>query len=62
MLIIIALLIDSPIIYYLASPLVISVQVNEAPPMIETMTLATGMFIDADDFHRASGTATVYFN
>ncbi|MBI2648511.1 MAG: DM13 domain-containing protein [Thaumarchaeota archaeon] len=56
----IGLLVASPVVYWLASPLFYDVQVNESPSPSEDLTnLAVGTFIDADSFHRTSGNATV---
>ncbi len=53
------LAVASPVIYYLASPLVISRQVSETSPAAVSQTIATGIFTDADSFHKTSGTAKV---
>ncbi len=61
--------------WYLASPLFIDLVVNETlpvvetnstkegyenvPPQFEVQILREGMFIDADDFHKTSGTANI---
>lgn len=57
----IGLLVASPVVYWLASPLFYDVQVNESPssPSEDLARVAVGTFIDADSFHRTSGNATV---
>ncbi len=61
-LLIIGLIIATPVAYWLASPLFINVQVNESLPSTtagQSITSVKGTFVDADSFHRTSGTATV---
>jgi hypothetical protein len=57
---VLGVLIASPIVYYLASPLFINVTVNERLTTNEsTLILAKGNFTDADSFHKTSGTASI---
>ncbi len=61
-LVIIGLIIAAPAVYWLASPLFINVQVNESVPSTtggQLNSSAEGTFVDADSFHRTSGTATI---
>lgn len=47
-------------VYWLASPLFFNLQVNESPSPSEGLaSVAGGTFIDADSFHRTSGSATI---
>ena len=57
---VIPLIVIAPIAYYLASPLFITVRVQEELPSGPGSTLtvlAEGSFMGEDNFHRASGTA-----
>ena len=58
-LVLILLAIATPIVYYLASPLVLSRQVSEAAPTAVGGTLAVGTFAGADGFHHVMGTVKV---
>ena len=61
-LLVLGLIIASPVVYWLASPLFTNIAVDEAlPPSTGPVlsTIATGAFVDADSFHQTSGTATV---
>ncbi|PIT92063.1 MAG: hypothetical protein COU08_04385 [Candidatus Harrisonbacteria bacterium CG10_big_fil_rev_8_21_14_0_10_42_17] len=50
--------------WYLASPLFLNKEVDEALPdsvvQSDSQLIASGMFMDADSFHQGSGTAKVY--
>lgn len=56
---ILALAVASPVVYYLASPLFINREVSQAAPTRAAKTLATGTFKDADSFHKTSGTVKI---
>ena len=52
----------TPIVYWLASPLFINVKVNERLEGIvgqQFVIVATGTFVNGDDFHKTSGVATI---
>ena len=59
---ILSVVIASPIVYWLASPLFINVRVSEPLPSTgqELTSLTKGMFIDADSFHKTSGAVTIF--
>ena len=59
---ILGLVVLSPVVYWLASPLFINVTVHESLPIAispASSTITSGTFIDADSFHQTSGVATI---
>jgi hypothetical protein len=62
---ILVVIIAIPTAYYLVSPLFINVTVQEdvqTQPGASMVVLATGTFMDADNFHKASGIAKLMRN
>lgn len=55
-------IVGAPVAWYLGSPLFINRTVNEPHPSADVAgtVVARGTFTGRDDFHRGSGTATVY--